>query len=240
MAPSHRRARRIDLLKKCCPALFQRGESGACRDSSSPHQALAGRDARRVIHAPRRQGVFRRPVEAALFAALAFAACGGAWALTSDRTQAINVAADHQEASLGASGKVTLTGHVTITQGSLAIHGDKAVGYENADSQWDHAVTTGAPATFSQKLDTGGSVNGSADSIEYLVAANTVVLTGHATVVQPGRGEFHGAKLTYDTDSGSIVGEGGAGGQVHMTFQPKAPPAKPAAASAPASSPQSH
>lgn len=181
-----------------------------------------------------------RRIEAALLAAAAFVACGGALALTTDRTQPINVTADHQEASLGASGKVTLTGHVTITQGSLAIHGDQAVGYENADSQWDHAVTTGAPASFSQKLDDGGNVNGSADSIEYLVAANTVVLTGHATVVQQGRGEFHGAKLTYDTDSGRIVGEGGAGGQVHMTFQPKAPPAKPATTPAPASSAQSH
>lgn len=184
------------------------------------------------------QGVFQHPVEAALLAAIALAACGSALGLTTDRSQPINVTANHQEATLGAGGKVTLTGHVTITQGSLAIHGDQAVGYENASSEWDHAIVTGAPATFSQKLDDGGNVNGSADSIEYRVAENIVVLTGHATVVQQGRGEFHGATLTYDTDSGRIVGEGGAGGQVHMTFQPKAVPAKPAAA--PASSAPSH
>ena len=178
-------------------------------------------------------------IEAGLLALAALLACGGASALSSDRTQPINVTADHQEATLGAGGKVTLTGHVAINQGSLAIHGDKAIGYENADSEWDHAVVTGAQATFSQTLDGGSKVNGAADSIEYLVAANTVVLTGHASVVQQGRGEFHGARLTYNTDSGQIVGEGGAGGQVHMTFAPKAPAAKPAATSAPTSAPAS-
>lgn len=179
-----------------------------------------------------------RRIEVALLALGALLACGAALALSSDRTQPINVTADHQEATLGAGGKVTLTGRVAITQGSLAIHGDKAVGYENADSEWDHAVVTGTQATFSQTLDSGSKVNGAADSIEYLVAANTVVLTGHASVIQQGRGEFHGARLTYNTDSGQIVGEGGTGGQVHMTFAPKAPAAKPAAA--PASSAQSH
>ena len=181
-----------------------------------------------------------RLVERSLLAVLAFAVCASAWALKADRSQPINVNADHQEATLGDNGVVTLTGHVAISQGSLVIHGDKAIGYENSDGEWDHAVVTGSPATFQQKLDSGSMVNGSGATIDYRVAENTVVLTGNATVVQQGRGQFHGAKLTYNTDSGMMIGEGGAGGQVHMTFQPKpvtgAKPAAPATSATPASS----
>ncbi len=174
----------------------------------------------------------RKTIECALLGIATFAACGSAWALKSDRQAKINVAADYQAATLGDSGQVTLTGHVKITQGSLVIQGDKTVGYENQDGQWDHAIITGSPAKFQQQLDNGSLVKGSANTIQYMVAENTVILTGHATVVQQGRGELHGAKLTYNTDSGQMVGEGGIGGQVHMTFQPKAAPAKPAPASA--------
>lgn len=184
-----------------------------------------------------------RLVERGLLAILAFAVCASAWALKADRSQPINVNADHQEATLGDNGKVTLTGHVAISQGSLVIHGDKAVGYENSAGEWDHAVVTGSPATFQQKLDSGSMVNGSGATIDYRVAENTVVLTGNATVVQQGRGQFHGAKLTYNTDSGRMVGEGGVGGQVHMIFQPKAVagatqprPTAPAASATPPSS----
>ncbi|HJU07400.1 MAG TPA: lipopolysaccharide transport periplasmic protein LptA, partial [Rhodanobacteraceae bacterium] len=47
-------------------------------------------------------------------------------------------------------------------------------------------------------------------------------------------------KLTYNTDTGQIVGEGGSGGQVHMILQPQkkaAPAKKPAAASSAATVP---
>ncbi|WHZ20856.1 MAG: hypothetical protein OJF55_003005 [Rhodanobacteraceae bacterium] len=171
-----------------------------------------------------------------MLAIATLATCGSAWALKSDRQAKIDVKADRQVATLGGNGQVTLIGHVKITQGSMAILGDKAIGYENQQGEWDHAIVTGSPAKFQQQLDNGSMVNGSADTIEYLVAENTIVLTGHATVVQQGRGEFHGAKLTYNTDSGQMVGEGGIGGQVHMTFQPKAAPAKPAPATAPPAS----
>ncbi|HEX5960956.1 MAG TPA: lipopolysaccharide transport periplasmic protein LptA [Rhodanobacteraceae bacterium] len=175
-----------------------------------------------------------KTIEFALLATLALAVCGNAWALKSDREAKIQVAADHQVANLQNNGQVILTGHVKLSQGSIVITGEKTVGYENQDGEWDRAVVTGVPATFRQKLDNGSMVDGSADAIEYLVAENTVILTGSANVVQQGRGEFHGAKLTYNTDTGRMVGEGGSGGQVHMVFQPKARSAEAAPTSAPA------
>jgi lipopolysaccharide export system protein LptA len=175
-----------------------------------------------------------KATECLLLAVTAFAVCGSAHALKSDQQKPIEVSAHYESATLGASGQVNLTGDVTITQGSMVIQGDRAVGHENQDSQWERAIITGSPARFRQQLDDGSMVEGSADTIDYKVSENTVTLTGNATVVQHGRGEFHGAALTYNTDNGQMVGEGGQGGHVHMTFQPKSPPGKAAPPGAPA------
>ena len=61
-------------------------------------------------------------------------------------------------------------------------------------------------------------------------------------VVQQGRGEFRGAHMTYNTNTGVMEsGNQDAGGRVHMIIQPKkaAPAAapEPARAPAPGSSP---
>lgn len=144
----------------------------------------------------------------------------------------------------------TLTGRVKIDQGTMHVDGDKGVGYFDQNNQVERAVVTGNPANFHQTLDDNSLVHGSAANIDYRVSDNTIILTGNAVVVHEGQGEFHGAKLTYNTDTGNIVGEGGTGGQVHMILQPKAKsapaskpsPAKPASASTtakPASAPAS-
>lgn len=50
-------------------------------------------------------------------------------------------------------------------------------------------------------------------------------------MVQKGRGEAHGDKLTYDTKNSEMTGESGGNGQVHLIFQPKKKPAAPETAS---------
>lgn len=134
----------------------------------------------------------------------------------------------------------TLTGHVNLDQGTMHVDGDKGVGYFDENNQVERAVATGAPANFHQTLDDNSLVHGSAANIDYRVSDNTIILTGNAVVVHEGQGEFHGAKLTYNTDTGNIVGEGGTGGQVHMILQPKAkgaPASKTSSASKPAVTP---
>ena len=161
---------------------------------------------------------------------------GIAHAMQADRDQPVNVNANSFSGSQD-SGKATFTGNVKMDQGTLHADGDTGVGYFDQDNQVQRVVLTGTPAHMSQKLDDGSLVHGQADTIDYTVSQNTVVLTGNAVVVHEGQGEFHGAKLTYNTDSGQINGEGGAGGQVHMTLQPKktTSPKKPAAKAQPAS-----
>lgn len=155
-------------------------------------------------------------------------ACAAANATQADRDQPVNVNANAFSGSQD-SGKTVFTGSVKIDQGTLHADGDNATGYFNQDNQVQRVILTGKPAHMQQKLDDGSMVHGSADTIDYTVSENTVVLTGDANVVQEHKGEFHGAKLTYNTDSGQISGQGGEGGLVHLTLQPKpkTAPAKP-------------
>src|SRR6185437_16262493 len=167
--------------------------------------------------------------------------CGSAMAMKSDSEQLAHVTADHETYNQD-KGVLVLTGRVNLDQGSFHADGDKANGYQdpNDSSQWERVVLTGNPAHFHQKQDSGTLVHGEGQTVDYKILENIVVLTGNATVVQEGRGEFHGAKLTYNTDTGMIVGEGGVGGQVHMILQPKkkaAPASKPAAATSASSAP---
>jgi lipopolysaccharide export system protein LptA len=174
-----------------------------------------------------------------LFVAMV-AACGLAQAKQSDKNQPINIDAGHASASQQ-SGKIILTGGVKMDQGSFHADGARATGYADPDdnSQWQRVVLTGSPAHFRQTQDNGTLVSGQAATIDYKVSENTVILGGNATVVQQGRGTFHGEKLVYNTDTGEIEGSAAAGGRVHITLQPRSKPApvgaRPASASPPAS-----
>ncbi len=176
----------------------------------------------------------RARVELLVLFVAALCACGVAQAKQSDKNQPININASAFAGSQD-SGKITFTGSVTMDQGTFHADGAQATGYTdpNDTSQWQRVVLTGSPAHFQQTQDNGTLVHGQAATIDYKVSENTVILTGNAVVVQQGRGEFHGDKLTYNTDSGEIQGSPAAGGRVHITLQPRT---KPAAAAKPASS----
>src|SRR5690348_2688129 len=174
-----------------------------------------------------------------LFAAM-LAVCGLAQAKQSDKNQPINIEAGHATASQQ-SGKIILTGGVKMDQGSFHADGAQATGYTDPDdsSQWQRVVLTGSPSHFQQTQDNGTLVHGQAATIDYKVSENTVILTGNATVVQQGRGTFHGEKLVYNTDTGEIEGTAAAGGRVHITLQPRSKPAPASAKSSSTSAPAS-
>lgn len=179
-------------------------------------------------------------IEVLVFIVAAVTACGVAQAKQSDKSQPINVNANSFSGSQD-SGKITFSGNVTMDQGSFHADGARATGYTdpNDTSQWQRVVLTGSPAHFKQTQDNGTLVHGQAQMLDYKVSENTVILTGDASVMQQGRGEFHGEKLVYNTDTGDIQGTAAAGGRVHITLQPRKPApasAKPAAANPPATS----
>ena len=159
-----------------------------------------------------------------------------AWGLArqSDRQQPMNFSARHTDAYNAPNTVSTLKGNVKITQGTLLLTGDTAMIHLDADSQISRVVVTGTPAHIEQMDDSGNLMTGNAAKLDYDNIHGIAVLTGQASVKQQGRGEFHGDKLTYNTESSQITGDSGGDGLVHGVFLPKAKaaaPARPAAAS---------
>jgi lipopolysaccharide export system protein LptA len=180
----------------------------------------------------------RARIDVLILFVAALGACGLAQARQSDKNQPININASAFAGSQD-SGKITFTGNVTLDQGTFHADGGQATGYTdpNDTSQWQRVVLTGSPAHFQQTEDSGMLVHGQASTIDYKVSENTVILTGNAKVVQQGRGEFHGDRLVYNTDTGEIAGTPTTGGRVHITLQPRT---KPAPANSSAAKPASN
>jgi lipopolysaccharide export system protein LptA len=157
----------------------------------------------------------------------------------SDRQQPMNFAAKHTDAYNAPNTVTTLQGSVKITQGTLLLTGDTAKIHLDADSQISQVVVTGKPAHIQQLDDNGNLMTGDAAQLDYDNLHGIAVLTGQAAVKQQGRGEFHGDKLTYNTETSQITGDSGGDGLVHGVFLPKTQPAAtlaPATTPAPASS----
>ncbi len=151
-----------------------------------------------------------------------------ALAKQSDRSQPMQVNASHFDGFQKPNSITTLRGNVVITQGTLKATGDEAKVYFDANTQISRVVITASPARLEQLDDAGNLMQGSAARIDYDNIHGIAVLAGQASVTQKGRGEAHGDKLTYNTQTSQMTGDGGGDGRVHMTFLP--PPATPAPA----------
>ena len=128
----------------------------------------------------------------------------------------------------------TLTGNVIAIQGTLKMTGAKALLTIDGDTQISHIhviAPQGKLAHIEQIDDAGNLMTGDADMLDYDNINGIAVLTGHAVVHQQGRGESHGDKLVYNTQTQQMTGSSGSDGQVHMVILPKPQPpgAKPAA-----------
>lgn len=154
-----------------------------------------------------------------------------ALARKSDRQQEMQVAAKNFDGFQKPNSVSTLTGNVVITQGTLKATGAQAKVYFDADTQISRVVITGRPAHLEQLDDNGNLMLGDAATLDYDNVNGIAVLSGNASVTQKGRGEAHGDKLTYNTETSQMTGESAGDGLVHMTFRPKP---KPAASAAPA------
>jgi lipopolysaccharide export system protein LptA len=119
-----------------------------------------------------------------------------------------------------------------MSQGTMKISGDQARIYVDADQQVSRIVVTGKPAHLEQLDDNNNLVTGDAAKLDYDNIKGIAVLTTNAVVHQQGRGEAHGDKLTYNTQTSYMTGDSGGDGQVHMVFLPKPRPLNAAPASA--------
>ena len=194
-----------------------------------------------------------------LGAALLGAAPQVALALSTDKQQNMLINSDYakivQNKDSNAPGVTYLNGNVTLDQGSTKARGDEATVYQHpgdakdaegkdisGDIQRVILIGKKKQAHMEQQQDGGGLMTANADKIDYNADTTVAVLTGNVVVVQPGRGTFKGATMTYNTNTGEMESgdKTNAGQRVQMVIEPKnkgttpasdKPAAKPAAAS---------
>ena len=114
-------------------------------------------------------------------------AAGDAYALKSDKSQPINIKADHADFRAdpknNSNGTGIYTGHVVITQGSIMMTADKAI-LHVVNSELDTADITGNPAAFQQQPDNGQMIHGMALEITYDASKNQIDLITNARMTQ--------------------------------------------------------
>ncbi len=158
-------------------------------------------------------------------------------ALSSDRDQPMDINADHAKITQGtdkAPGLTYLTGNVRITRGSMRGMGAQATIYQHPahakdaqgkdiSSEVQRVILIGKQAHMEELGKDNELVKSDADKIDYNADSGIAELTGSVTVVRAGHGEFHGAHMTYNTNTGEMEsGDSTPENRVHLIIQPKA------------------
>lgn len=155
---------------------------------------------------------------AVLAAALA---ASPAWAKSSDRDQPMDLTSNTQDCNLADDGgPCVFAGNVRIVQGTLDVRAARA-DVRRGGGDIRRVILTGSPARLEQQLDDGGSIEASANGIDYDLQTETVVFTGNAEINQPGRGTMSGGRIVYNMASGRVQGGGQDGGQIRTRILPK-------------------
>lgn len=145
---------------------------------------------------------------------------GWALALSSDRQQAVDIAADSVDID-EAAGVSTYSGNVEINQGSIRVQAAKVV-VEHKPGQRRMIKASGKPARFRQLPDNSKEyVNGQAQRIEYGLDSEELVLIGKAKLTQ-GKDSFSSDRIVYDRVRSVVKAGAAASGKerVKVTIQP--------------------
>lgn len=141
-----------------------------------------------------------------------------ALAKSGDRNQPMDISADRTDALLGDDSVSTLEGNVRIRQGTLEVDAARAE-VHRAAGDINRIVLTGSPARLRQVSDAGEPMDAQANRVVYLLADESMMLTGNVVITQP-RGNLRGETVKYDINTGRIDG-GGDGARVSMRILPK-------------------
>ncbi len=171
---------------------------------------------------------------ALMLAVLATASTTGAHARTTDRSQPMDIEAAHQVCGFGANDTCTLTGNVTLSQGSLNVTAAKAI-IEQSGGDPSRALLSGG-VTLRQAMDDGNQINAKSSNVDYNMKTDVVIFTGNVQIIQQ-RGTLNGQRVVYNMKTGQVESGGDGNGRVKMRILPKSAQAQPAKAVAPASQP---
>lgn len=164
---------------------------------------------------------------ASLLLLAAVALAPAVFAKSTDRNQTMSADADSSDCRMVDNAPCVLSGNVHITQGTLDIQAARA-DFTIRDGDIRVARLTGAPVRMSQEMDNGGRMNATAARIDYDLAQDTIVLTGNASIQQPGQGSIAGERIVYNTRTGQMQGGGEGSGRVRLQFEPRSRAATPA------------
>lgn len=160
-----------------------------------------------------------RPALGLFVALLALACAQGADARTSDRNKVMTIEAGETTGTLDDSSPTVLSRGVTIDQGTLHVEAARAV-LTSRDGEVARAELTGGPASLEQELDDGTTVSAVADTIDYNLRTEVVVLTGNVFIKQP-RNSLRGDRVVYNMRTGQVTSGGEGAGRVRMRILPK-------------------
>lgn len=156
---------------------------------------------------------------ALLLAALALPAA----ALDSDRSQPVELNADHAQMN-NATGVGIYTGDVVLTQGTMRITADKMTVYTTPEGRLQRVVAEGRKATYRQ-LPEGQRdyVNASAPYMEYHPEASGYVLLRGGAELTQGKNTFSGETIRYDIQQDTVVAKSDkdSGQRIRITFFPE-------------------
>jgi lipopolysaccharide export system protein LptA len=162
-----------------------------------------------------------RPIADRAAIALVLAAAllaGPAAARSSDRNQPMDIEAAQSNCGLGANATCTLTGNVTITQGSLNVVAARAV-IQQSGGDPSRAVLSGG-VTLRQTMDDGNQINARSANVDYNLRTEVVVFTGNVEIRQQ-RGTLNGERVVYNMRNGQVESGGAGNGRVKMRILPK-------------------
>ncbi len=142
-----------------------------------------------------------------------------------DEEQPIHITADQLEVQ-EQKGISTYTGNVQITQGSLILTGD-TVSILHPDGQLQMVKAYGSPAKFKRYSQVDQAwLTGQANLIQYNTKYKTILLTGDASISQPGKHQIQSNNIFYDVSKQTLMAKGSKDGQerVSVTFEPSTEP----------------
>lgn len=132
----------------------------------------------------------------------------------------MDIDAGAQQGALDGNSINTLSGGVTITQGTLDIRSSRADIHQR-NGEVRRAVLTGSPVVLKQTMDDGQPMTARASKVDYDMQTEIVTFTGNVTIEQP-RGTMSGQRVVYNMKTNRVDSGGEGGGRVKMTIQPKA------------------
>jgi lipopolysaccharide export system protein LptA len=141
-------------------------------------------------------------------------------ALTSDKNQPIQIAADRLE--IDDTKHIShYQGNVEMTQGSLSFSADSIIFHFDAKNDLQWLEIEGKPAHFRQLNDDKTPISGSALKMNYLQLKSELKLLGQARF-QSAQDTIESEFITVNTDTDALQAGGNQGkGRVHMLIQPK-------------------